>query len=138
VTVCVIDASIALTWCFEDEASPETDAIFDLVRDQGALVPAHWCVEVGNVLRQAELRGRIAPEDVTARLALMASLRILTDTETSDRAWRETMSLARSERLTVYDAAYLELALRRGLPLATLDRDLIAAAARLGAAVLPA
>jgi predicted nucleic acid-binding protein len=133
----VLDCSIAVGWCFEDEASAETDALLDRVRDEGAVVPALWHLELGNVLLQAEKRGRIAAGDVTTRLELIAELPITTDHETSARAWRETLSLARAQGLTSHDASYLELAIRRGLPLLTRDRDLAAAAARLGVAVFP-
>jgi predicted nucleic acid-binding protein len=136
-TESVIDSSIALTWCFEDEATPETDALFERVRDQGAVVPSLWRLEVGNVLLQAEKRGRITANDVAARLDLIAQLPIDVDAETVNRAWREILKLARSERLTVYDAAYLELASRRAAPLMTLDADLAQAALRLGVSVLP-
>ena len=131
----VIDSSAALSWCFEDEASPESDALFEQVRDQGAVVPGLWHLEVANVLLQAERRGRIAPGDVTMRLELIAELPITTDNETTARAWREILALARAEGLTTYDATYLELAIRRGLPLQTKDAALITAAKRSGVAV---
>mgnify|MGYP000491201404 CR=1 FL=1 len=85
----VIDCSIALTWCFEDEASPETDGLFERVRDEGAIVPGLWYLEVSNVLLQAEKRGRIGIGDVTTRLDLMAELPISVDQQTTSRAWRE-------------------------------------------------
>jgi predicted nucleic acid-binding protein len=135
VSALVIDSSAALSWCFEDEASPESDALFEQVRDQGAVVPGLWHLEVANVLLQAERRGRIAPGDVTMRLELIAELPITTDNETTARAWREILALARAEGLTTYDATYLELAIRRGLPLQTKDAALITAAERSGVAV---
>ena len=131
----VIDSSAALTWCFEDEASPSSDALFAQVRDQGAVVPGLWHLEVANVLLPAERRGRIAAADVAMRLELIAELPIETDNETTARAWREILALARAEGLTTYDAAYLELAMRRGLPLLTKDEALIAAAERTGVTV---
>ena len=134
----VINSTIALTWCFEDEATSETDALFERVRDQGAVVPGLWHLEVGNVLLQAEKRGRITRNDVAARLDLIAELPISVDQETTAQAWRATLATARGERLTVYDAAYLELAERRRLPLLTLDGDLAAAAIRRGVDVFPA
>jgi predicted nucleic acid-binding protein len=137
VSALVIDSSAALSWCVEDEASPESDALFELVRDQGAVVPGLWHLEVANVLLQAEKRGRIATGDVTMRLELIAELPITTDNETTARAWREILALARAEGLTTYDAAYLELAIRRSLPLQTKDAALICAAKRSGVA-LPA
>jgi predicted nucleic acid-binding protein len=135
VSALVIDSSAALSWCFEDEASPGSDALFEQVRDQGAVVPGLWHLEVANVLLQAEKRGRITAADVAIRLELIAELPITTDDETIARAWREILALARAEGLTTYDATYLELAIRRGLPLVTRDEALIAAAKRSGVAV---
>jgi len=131
----VIDSSVALVWCFEDEASPTSDALLDQVRDEGAVVPGLWHLEVANVLLQTEKRGRITAADIAMRLQLIAELPIDTDSETAARAWREILALARAEGLTTYDAAYLELAIRRGLPLLTKDQALIAAAERTGVAV---
>jgi predicted nucleic acid-binding protein len=133
----VIDSSIALTWCFEDEASPETDELFERVRDDGAIVPELWPLEVSNVLLQAHKRGRISAGDMALRLELIAGLPVAIDPETAARAWREILVTARETGLTVYDAAYLELAIRRGLPLLTKDADLANAAKRLAIAVHP-
>ena len=133
----VVDSSIALTWCFEDEASPETDQLFERVRDEGAIVPGLWHLELSNVLLQAEKRGRISRTDIALRLELIADLPISVDQETVARSWREILTLARAEVLTAYDAAYLELALRRNLPLMTKDAELVGAARWLGVAVFP-
>lgn len=133
----VVDSSIALTWCFKDEASPETDRLFERVRDGGAIVPGLWHLELSNVLLQAEKRGRISRTDIALRLELIADLPISVDQETAARSWRETLTLARAEALTAYDAAYLELAVRRNLPLMTKDGELAGAAKRLGVAVFP-
>ena len=133
----VVDASIAMTWCFEDEASAETDRLFERVRDDGATVPGLWHLEVSNVLLQAERRGRISRGDVAARLGLIADLPIAIDQETAARSLREILLLARGEQLTTYDAAYLELAVRRGLPWMTKDGELAGAAKRMGVVVLP-
>lgn len=133
----VLDCSVAVSWCFEDEASPETDALLERVRDEGALVPALWHLELGNVLIQAERRKRLSAADTTTRLELIADLPIVTDDETSARALREVLTLARAEGLTTYDAAYLELAMRKGLPLASRDRALLEAAKRTGINVMP-
>jgi predicted nucleic acid-binding protein len=137
VTWAVLDSSIALTWCFDDETSPDTERLLDRVRDEGAIVPGLWYVELGNVLLQAEKRGRITVSGVAGRLALLRDLPLTTDQETTARAWREILALARTEGLTTYDATYLELALRHGRPLLTKDKDLAAAARRLGVVVLP-
>ncbi len=128
----VVDASIALSWCFEDEATPETDLLFAHVRDEGAIVPSLWHLELSNVLLQAEKRKRISAEDVATRLRLIATLPIATDQETSVRAWQDILSIARVEGLTTYDAAYLELAIRFGAPLLTKDEHLARAARRRG------
>lgn len=132
----VIDCSVSVAWCFEDEASDAADALMLTVRDEGAIVPSLWHLEVANVLLQAGKRGRISQEDAAARLEAMAALPITTDAETWTRAWRDTLALALAEGLTAYDAAYLELALRRKCPLATTDKALAEAARRRGVIVL--
>lgn len=136
-TTAVIDTSVALTWCFEDEATAETDRLLDHVRDNGAIVPGLWYLELSNVLIQAEKRGRITQAQTAIRLALIADLPIMLDQETTNRAWREILAIARAEKLTTYDAAYLELAMRRNVPLFTKDKDLAEAAKRLGVSVSP-
>lgn len=133
----VVDASIAVAWCFDDEASPATEELLEYVRDNGAIVPGHWHMELANVLLQGEKRGRITASDIAVCLEVMAELAITTDRDTVPRAWHEIMTLARAERLTIYDAAYLELAMRRGLPLMTRDDELRAAAVRVGIEVRP-
>ena len=134
----VLDCSIAMTWCFEDEATSATDALLERVRDEGAIVPMLWQLEIGNVLLQAERRGRVAGADLSARLELLTALPIATDDQTSSRALREVLALARAETLTTYDAAYLELAMRYGLSLATKDASLQKAAKRVRINVLSA
>ncbi|MBT3534462.1 MAG: type II toxin-antitoxin system VapC family toxin [Rhodospirillaceae bacterium] len=124
----VLDCSIAAAWLFEDEARPETDNLLEILASDGALVPNLWHLEVGNVLVQAEKRGRITAAQISTRLELLSSLPIDTDTETGPRAFREILTLARAQTLTTYDAAYLELAIRRGIPLATQDKALVRAA----------
>ena len=101
-------------------------------------MPNLWHLEVGNVLIQAEKRGRITSTQIAARLELLGSLPITTDTETASRAFREVITLARSQKLTTYDAAYLELAIRQGVPLATQDKTLIRAAHAVQVETLPA
>lgn len=133
----VIDCSVAVAWCIEDEASPETDALLERVRDEGGIVPSLWHLELGNVLLQAERRGRMKTGDVTSRLELLRTLPIATDDETPARAWRDVLALARAQKLTTYDAAYLELSLRKGVVLATRDKALILAAQHVGVTVLP-
>ncbi len=133
----VLDCSIAAAWLFEDEARPETDNLLEQLIDNSASVPSLWHLEIGNVLLQAERRGRITTSQISTRLELIASLPITTDTETDSRAFREIMTLARTQSLTTYDAAYLELAIRQGIPLATQDKALVRAAAQTKVATLP-
>lgn len=133
----VLDCSIAVSWCFEDEASEVCDALLERVRDEGALVPSLWHLELGNVMIQAERRGRVMSADVTTRLELIGDLPIATDGETPLRALHEILALARAENLTTYDAAYLELAIRRGLPLATNDKRLRSAGKNTGVQIIP-
>jgi len=119
-----------MAWLFDDESDSAAKAVARLVGQSGAVVPGVWRLEVGNVLRMAERRGRCDQAFVDVSLARLALLAIEVDDETCEQAWNATLGLAREEGLTVYDAAYLELARRRGLPLATRDRELIFAAAR--------
>jgi predicted nucleic acid-binding protein len=133
----VVDASIALTWCFEDEVTEATEAIGTRVDSEGAVVPDLWRLEVANALLLAERRGRLKRSNMEQRLELLAALPIAIDADTASRAWTDTLLLARAERLTLYDAAYLELAIRRDVELATLDRDLRRAARKMGVAVVP-
>ena len=133
----VLDCSVAVSWCFEDEAGPETDAILDRVRDKGAVVPALWYLELGNVLVQGERRRRLTAADTATRLVQIAALPIATDDQSVGRVFGDIIALARSEQLTTYDATYLELALRLGVPLASTDRALVGAAQRQGVVTLP-
>lgn len=126
-----------MIWCFEDEIDPACDALLDRLRRDEALVPALWHWEVANVLAMAVRKGRVVAAEVVSRLALLTSLPIRTDSEGFSRAWRETMALAEAHGLTVYDAAYLELALRSGVPLATRDKALRDAAIALGVTAEP-
>ena len=124
----IIDCSITMAWCFSDEATAETARVQDRLIAEAAVVPAHWFLEVVNVLAMAEKRQRIAAVDATNFLHLLAALDIQTDHETSARAFDHLLPLCRSHGLTSYDAAYLDLAIRRRLPLAALDDDLRQAA----------
>jgi len=126
----VLDSSIALSWCLPDENA--TEQIQHQVATSGAIAPAHWPLEIANALLMAERRQRIDAGFRNAALRDLASLPIALDAETSARAWDETLSLAETYRLTAYDAAYLELAQRLALPLATLDAELRVAAQALG------
>jgi predicted nucleic acid-binding protein len=125
----VIDASATLPWCFADEATAATNAVLTSLRtDDEAIVPAHWPLEVANALLIAVRRKRISPEDAHHFLVDLESLPIRVDTTTKNLVRARVFPMAGQHGLTVYDAAYLELAIREGLPLATLDHDLRKAA----------
>lgn len=133
----VLDGSAALAWCFEDEETEATKRLRHEVRANGAIVPRLWRLEVANALLQAERRRRLTQGKTAALLGLLREMPIVIDDETDNRAFADTLHLARAHDLSAYDAAYLELALRRTLPLATLDRDLARAAKRAGVTVMP-
>jgi predicted nucleic acid-binding protein len=131
----VLDASLALAWVFDDEGSPPLD-ILARVRSDGAFVPGHWRLEVANALRIAVRRRRFTDEFAAASLVDLNGLRITVDPETDRHAWGRTRQMSDEYDLTVYDAAYLELALRLALPLASYDRNLNRAAKRARVEVL--
>ena len=124
----VLDTSATIAWVYAGETSRPVRAVFDQVMESGAWVPGLWRLEIANVLEMGVRRGRHDAAFREMTLADLALLSIQVDPHTNDRAWGATIRLAERHRLTVYDAAYLELALRRGLPLATLDRELRVAA----------
>lgn len=125
----VLDASVALSWCFEDEKSAYASTVLESLRSGEAFAASIWPLEVANGLLVAERRGRIPAADATRAGRLLLALPIAVDPVERSRALGETRRVARARGLSVYDAAYLELALRLGLPLATLDGELQRAAA---------
>lgn len=131
----VIDCSVTMAWCFPDEADAYSTAALELLNTQTAIVPAHWPLEVANVLVINERRGRITAQDATDFIRQLEELPIEIDADTAERAFDEVLGLARRCRLTIYDAAYLDLSMRTGASLCTLDRQLMSAADEVGAAV---
>ena len=132
----VLDCSITMAWCFPDEATPQTEAIEARLITEAAIVPAHWFLEVSNVLALAEKRKRITPAETRLFLDDLSKFDVQVDEDTHLRAFDEILPLARQYGLTTYDAAYLELANRRRLPLASLDEPLRRAVTSLGLPVL--
>jgi len=124
----VIDSSMTLSWYFEDERTPARIAVLDQVAEAGAVIPAHWRLEVLSALQVAVRRSRITAAYRDASLADLRALPIAIDRNTNRQAWSATLRLCDRFGLTPYDAAYLELALRRRLQLATLDGELVRAA----------
>lgn len=132
----ILDSSATLAWFYTNETTPAIHQVFELLLKGGAWVPSLWRLEVANILEIGIRRGR---HDVAFRQATLADLSLLPislDPETDRHAWDATLQLAHRHALTSYDAAYLELAQRRGLPLATLDSDLRTAAVAQGVHLL--
>ena len=132
----VLDNSVALAWCFEDEQTPPIMALLDRVVATGAMAPLLWPLEALNGLLVAERRRRLEPAKRAELAGLLRALPITLDDETADNSWEDTLRLAERFTLSVYDATYLELAQRRRLPLASMDRALRNATAALGVEVL--
>ena len=128
----VLDASVALVWCFETETDQFTDAVLDSLADRTAVVPTIWPLEIGNALVVAERRKLLDPASSMRFLNLLHQLPITIEQETPQRMFGEILLLAREQKLSTYDASYLDLAMRSGLPLASRDDALIQAATRCG------
>ncbi len=129
----VLDASVTVVWAMPDEADPEADYALDITTRNGAIVPSIWWYEIRNILVVNERRGRITPAKTAQFIVELADLNI----RVLPAEWhRDLPALARQYQLTIYDAAYLDLAMRNHLPLATLDRALKAAALAAGVPLL--
>jgi predicted nucleic acid-binding protein len=128
----ILDGSVALVWGFADGHDDYAAAILDKMPDLQAHVPGLWPLEVANALLVGERRGRTTTANAAHFLTLLGTFPIAVDGQTVARAWLETIHLARAHNLSAYDASYLELAIRLGLPLATLDDKLKAAATAVG------
>ena len=117
-----------MAWCFEDEDSDYASGILERLIDGEALVPGIWPLEVANVLLVAERNQRLGEADSTRFVSLLRQLPVIVETEAPERVMGEILALAREHRLSSYDASYLDLAMRSGLPIATLDKTLKRAA----------
>ncbi len=126
----VIDTSVVISWCFKDETNRYADGILDLLEEATALAPSIWPLEVGNVLLVAERRKRLSEADSMRFITLLSELPIIVEQEPPERMIHEILTLAREHKLSSYDASYLDLAMRKGLSIATVDKNLIAAAKR--------
>lgn len=131
----VLDCSVTISWFMPDESFDFN--FLDQVAEEGAIVPSLWSLEIGNVLLIAERKKRITLEQRQKAIHILSELPIVVDTMTPNHAWLETMELAERYNLTLYDASYLELSLRRSLPLATFDKSLKKAAELSGVSVKP-
>ncbi len=126
----VIDNSIVMTWCFEDETNKYADYVLDRLETSTGFAPSIWPLEVCNVLLVAERKKRIGEADSTRFITLLAELPIMVEQESPERMIKEVFALARKHKLSSYDASYLDLAMRKGLPMATSDKNLREAAKR--------
>ena len=134
----VLDCSVTMAWFFVDEATSDTDALLDGLSEGGrALVPRHWILEVGNTLLMAERRKRCSEAEATSFLRILGALMIEPDPEPLAHAASAALALARRHGLTLYDAVYLELAMRANRPIATLDKELRIAAKKAGVTCWP-
>ena len=134
----VIDASVTLSWLLPDEGGGDALRVQnELMSAESVWVPAHWKLEVANALWMAERRKRLDGSGVSKAVALFTQLPVTIDNETNARAASETLAIARQNEISVYDAAYLELAARRGAGIASLDGPLRKVAHKLGLSLLP-
>ena len=131
----VIDSSVAIAWCFPDEQDTYSQSVLDALESEQAIVPDLWHLEVANTLVIGERRKRSTQADTVTWMGFLSALPVTVDEETRAHAFGDTAGLARAHGLSVYDAAYLELAMRRGLRLAALDEKLSAAAVAAGVAI---
>ena len=132
----VMDASLALAWHFEDEASQYADRVLDRLREDRAVVPSIWPLEVANGLLSAERRGRLSLAGVARAAELFQELPIFVLEVGAQLALGPVLGLSWAHGLSAYDSAYLELAMREGLPLATQDEALRAAAESAGVSLV--
>ena len=137
-TSAVVDASVALAWGLPDEQSEYSDAVFDQVQDSTIWVTAIWSLEIANSVLMGERKRRFGEAETLRFFEMIESLNVAVDPLNLTETLERIVPLAREHQLTAYDASYLELALRKRLPLATLDQRLAKAATRAGVATCPA
>lgn len=131
----VLDTSVTMAWCFDDESNSYADAVLGQLAESTALAPGIWPLEVSNVLVIAERRKRMTKADSVRFQELLQELPIRVEVSTPQRIFGAILDLARAQNLSTYDASYLDLAMRTGLPIATLDDALRPAAKRCGVAL---
>ena len=132
----VVDNSVVMSWCFNDEANKYGDAVLDILTESTALVPPIWPLEVVNVLLVAERRNRLKQVDSVRFITLLSQLPIVVELEKPERKMKDFLALGRANNLSSYDAAYLDLAMRNDCPIATLDKKLVEAAENVEVTIL--
>ncbi len=132
----VLDCSMALTWCLPGQINPDSRMVLDHVKREGALVPAIWHLEIANVLGLKFRDGNLSGPATDAAVSLLKALDIVTDSQYKERTVSNYIGEVLRFELAAYDALYVELALRTGLPLATFDKAMIVSARRFGVALM--
>ena len=132
----VVDNSVVMSWCFKDETNQYADAILDCLSDATAFVPSIWPLEVVNLLLVAERKKRLSEADSVRFITLLSQLPIIVEHERPERMMKDLLALGRSNNLSSYDASYLDLSMRKGIPIATLDTQLITASKKTSIPIL--
>lgn len=132
----VVDNSVVMSWCFKDETNQYADAILDCLSEATAFVPSIWPLEVVNILLVAERKKRLSEADSVRFITLLSQLPIIVEHERPERLMKDLLALARSNNLSSYDASYLDLSMRKGIPIATLDTRLITASKKTNIPIL--
>ncbi len=134
----VVDNSVVMLWCFKDETNNYADTVLDRLTEAAAVVPSIWPLEVVNILLVAEGQKRLSESESIRFITLLSQLPIVVELERPEKMMKELLALARVNNLSSYDASYLDLAMRKGFPIATLNNQLIEAARRIDVPILAA
>ncbi len=132
----VIDNSVVMSWCFKDETNGYADAVLDKLSESTAIAPSIWSLEVVNVLLVAERRKRLKQVDSVRFITLLSQLPIVVEDEGSEKMMKDLLALGRTSHLSSYDASYLDLAMRKDCPIATIDKKLMEAAKEVSVTIL--
>ncbi len=132
----VLDNSVVMSWCFKDETNQYADAVLDQLSKATAIVPSIWPLEVVNVLLVAERSKRLQQADSVRFITLLLQLPIEVEHEWPEKIMKDLLALGRAKKLSSYDASYLDLAMRKDCPIATLDKRIRDAAEDISVAVL--
>ena len=132
----VVDNSVVMSWCFKDETNSYADAVLDKLSESTAIAPSIWPLEVVNVLLVAERRKRLKQVDSVRFITLLSQLPIVVEDKGSEKVMNDLLALGRTSRLSSYDASYLDLAMRKDCPIATIDKKLMEAAKEVSVTIL--
>ena len=132
----VVDNSVVMSWCFKDETNRYADAVLDRLSESTAIAPSIWPLEVVNVLLVAERRKRLKQVDSVRFITLLSQLPIVVEDKGSEKVMNDLLALGRTSRLSSYDASYLDLAMRKDCPIATIDKKLMEAAKEVSVTIL--